>query len=134
MFDLDRAVASWCRRTYPWPHYSKDQISELEDHLHCAVGKLVAQDCTPREAFERATEQLGEAASLNSEYRKNWSWLTTAIRSIECRQLQVTAAVMVTGIFLGLILLLRDAESQQWTRNMLIAIYTMPFKFFGVAT
>ena len=83
MFDLDREVAGWCKRTYRWPQYRKGEVVELEDHLHCAVAKWIEQGLTPEDAFERAIAELGETESIRAEYRKNWgriSAVTPAVR------------------------------------------------------
>ena len=131
MFDLDREVAGWCKRTYRWPQYRKSEVVELEDHLHCAVAKRVEQGLTPEDAFEQAIAEIGEAESMRAEYRKNWGRISTVLRRFERRPIQVVSMCVAASVCLGLILLSRDSESLQWTRSLLVAICTMPFRFFG---
>jgi hypothetical protein len=131
MFDLDREVTGWCKRTYRWPQYRKSEVVELEDHLHCAVAKWIEQGLTSEDAFERAVAELGEAESIRAEYRKNWGRVSTVSRRFERRPIQIVSICAIATVCLGLILASRDVESLQSTRSLLVAICTMPFKFFG---
>jgi hypothetical protein len=130
MFDLDREVIRWCRKTYRWPQYRKREMAELEDHLHCAVAKWVAEGLSPTDAFARAVAELGDVESIRTEYRKNWSMVAAVMRRIAGRPIQCTAFA-TASVCLAWVLISRDAESLQWTRSMLVALYTIPSKFFG---
>jgi hypothetical protein len=52
------------------------RIAELEDHLRCAIARLLEEGIPTESAFFQATKQLGESEFLQAEYRKNWHWLT----------------------------------------------------------
>ncbi|MDX1928097.1 MAG: permease prefix domain 1-containing protein [Pirellulaceae bacterium] len=130
MFDLDREVMRWCRKTYRWPQYRKREVVELEDHLHCAVAKWIADGLSPMDAFQRAVAELGDIESIRTEYRKNWSSVSVVMRRFAERPIQC-AGFATACACLAWLLLSRDAESLQWTRSMLLALYTIPSKFFG---
>ncbi len=133
MFDLDREVNRWCKQSYPWPHYRRSQVVELEDHLHCVIEMLVEQGLGLEEAFERAITQMGESESLRREFRKNSHWFTKQMRRVESCPRPFVFAAITAFLFLGIGIALNHVDLFQSTRSFLVAIYSMPFKLFGFA-
>ncbi len=73
-FDLNRAVGRWRRDLVRREAFDSAALDELESHLWDAIEAAEADGLPPRQAFLRATAQLGHEAVLAFEYRKVTFW------------------------------------------------------------
>lgn len=141
MFNLDNEVRQWCRLVHPTGSDRETLIAELEDHLHCEIDRLVAEGYSEETAFQMATTQLGERSALQREYKKNRNRIVNAICGTESRIARwrrtispKRAAVLhiVTALFFAASImvsswLLQDRQHAETARNILLAIYMIPF-------
>lgn len=70
MFDLENAVVAWKSRLAEAGAMTRDNVAELEEHLHELVAKLSTQGLSSQEAFAVATMRLGTPTQLNVEFDK----------------------------------------------------------------
>ncbi|MCH8963111.1 MAG: hypothetical protein IH820_17805, partial [Bacteroidetes bacterium] len=69
-FDLEKAIAAW-RRTFTYHRaFLKEDVDELERHLHDHVAYLIAAGAKPVDAFKEALRTLGDFTGAAEEYRK----------------------------------------------------------------
>jgi len=76
MFDLDREVKAWCSGILPDDCAQSDKRQELEDHLYSEIARLETRGLSQEQAFTTATDRMGEAKMLMSEYSKNRSFVS----------------------------------------------------------
>ena len=71
MFELEKAITQWCQNITNQCGDS-NRIDELKDHVFCEVERLKSEhQLTNEQAYNVATQQLGEQASLKKEFAKN---------------------------------------------------------------
>ncbi|MXW17600.1 MAG: hypothetical protein F4123_09865 [Gemmatimonadetes bacterium] len=72
MFDLEKAVRRWRGSLERRSSLSPRELDELEDHLRARVNLELELNAalTPARAFAAAREELGEAATMSSEFAK----------------------------------------------------------------
>jgi putative ABC transport system permease protein len=68
MFDLEKAIAEWRRRTRHSPTIDESDIAELERYLLDKVEDLVGGGLSPEEAFRRAEKEFRQAETLEAAY------------------------------------------------------------------
>ncbi|MEL7369835.1 MAG: permease prefix domain 1-containing protein [Myxococcota bacterium] len=73
MFDLDREIARWCASFRVGE--SSAWVDELADHLYSAVQAHKAAGLSSEDAFRAALEDMGDRSMLQTELKKNRSWL-----------------------------------------------------------
>lgn len=78
VFELEQALKKWRCRLQKNQTLSSAQLDELEDHLRELFAEERAGAFSPRETFRRALMRLGQAASLEKEFRgelgRSLSW------------------------------------------------------------
>lgn len=77
MFELDQAVNNWCQSVigvvYGCTNNVEARSAELKDHLYCEIERFEAEGLSQEQAFNKATQQMGDAEELMAEYAKNKS-------------------------------------------------------------
>jgi hypothetical protein len=76
MFDLERAIEEWRKRTQAAGLRAPDLLDELESHLREEIECLVDRGMDERRAFEVAVRNMGEVTELKREFMKttNSTW------------------------------------------------------------
>ena len=76
MFDLERAIGEWRKRTQAAGLRAPDLLDELESHLREEIECLLDQGMDERRAFELAARNMGEVTELKREFMKtaNSTW------------------------------------------------------------
>ena len=69
-FDLEKAIAAWCRPYVVNPLFSAEDIEELEGSLRDRVEALREKDLSEKQAFRRAVKRVGSYGTAEQEYRK----------------------------------------------------------------
>ncbi|MGO8700907.1 MAG: permease prefix domain 1-containing protein [Limisphaerales bacterium] len=109
-FDLNEAIRRWQQNLGASPAFKADNLEELASHLRASVQKLMADGISEEEAFQIATQRIGERGSLEREFAKvnpavNRSlpvilfWIVAGIYI-----LQLVYVVPMVVLFLGLLL------------------------------
>ena len=80
MFDRDRAIEYWRSRLNLRSEFRSEDIAELEDHLRNEIEDLVRNGATEREAFLRASEQLGPENDLLTRFRSAYGTVAAITR------------------------------------------------------
>ena len=70
MFDLEQQLSKWRSQMLAGDACLPDDIDELEAHVLDAMGDLESKGLTQEEAFWVAVHRMGDAKSLNGEFRK----------------------------------------------------------------
>jgi hypothetical protein len=70
MFDLNRAVAEWRRQMAEVGIVAPEVLEELESHLRESMEQQVRAGHNPQQAFDAATQQIGQANVLHQEFAK----------------------------------------------------------------
>ena len=96
MFDLEQAIAHWRRQLLKAGIQSAEVLSELEAHLREDLDRQIQSGTSPRDAFDRARQNLGSAAALGPEFRKVPG----------CSNLIEKLMLGICGMLMGLILFL----------------------------
>jgi hypothetical protein len=141
MFQLDEEVRAWCSSILPDDCAQDERLEELEDHLYSEIERLEAEGASQQQAFVAATEKLGEAKMLMSEYSKNRSFVSRlcaldrrlsgsgTISSPSLRKkanrLIIGHAILWAAAMLATAFLLRDAEPV----NNVIVLVMVPLWF-----
>jgi putative ABC transport system permease protein len=86
-YDLERAISEWRKPYEGQRRYSAQDIEELERHLRDEVENWQTEGLALREAFDRASKDVGEAWSGETEYRKVY-WGKVRHRSGVCNELR----------------------------------------------
>jgi hypothetical protein len=75
MLTLDQKIRKWSRKVNRNKTFTPIELEEMEDHLLVEIKQMVQYDkLTEEEAFNKATETLGEHGILDVEYGKiRWS-------------------------------------------------------------
>ena len=69
-FDLNTAVREWRDQLAQSPALGRDQLDELEAHLHDAMSDLQTRGLSPEEAFLIAAKRAGTFSALGNEFGK----------------------------------------------------------------
>ncbi len=67
MFNLENAIQTWKRRLRSNPAFEDGDIAELESHLREEVERLKVEGFSEEEAFNRASEEIGEPEPIGDE-------------------------------------------------------------------
>lgn len=70
MFDLEKAIKSWRRKLRSSPAFEDGDVVELESHLRDEIDRLRGEGLSDEEAFQRASEEIGEPDSIGDEMYK----------------------------------------------------------------
>ena len=70
MFNLDQAISEWRQRMLAAGIKTPVPLEELENHLRDDVEWQMKSGLTEQKAFEIAVERIGQASSLNREFKK----------------------------------------------------------------
>ena len=72
LFDLERAIRDWRKRTEHTSFLSPGEVDELEDHVRARVDLELEMDqaLIPERAFRIASKGLGAPATLSKEFAK----------------------------------------------------------------
>jgi hypothetical protein len=69
-FDLNEAIRCWQQNLSDSPAFKADNLEELASHLRASVQKLKAAGHSEEEAFQIATQRIGERGALEREFAK----------------------------------------------------------------
>ncbi|MBO6523457.1 MAG: ABC transporter permease [Balneolaceae bacterium] len=70
MFDLEKAIKEWKRSLRKNRGYEDGDIEELESHLRDRMDDLINAEISEKNAFETASEEIGNIDSVASELHK----------------------------------------------------------------
>lgn len=70
MFNLDQAIADWCRQLAAAGITAVEVLDELESHLRDEIERQLTAGTEPQRAFEIAAQQLGRVELLKTEFAK----------------------------------------------------------------
>ena len=73
MFNLEKAVHNWKRSLRNSPAFEDGDIVELEVHLREEIDRLISKGRSEQEAFQTATEEIGQVESIGEELYKTRS-------------------------------------------------------------
>jgi hypothetical protein len=69
-FDLNEAIRCWQQNLSDSPAFKADNLEELASHLRASIQKLKADGLSEKEAFQIATQRIGERGALEREFAK----------------------------------------------------------------
>lgn len=69
-FDLEKAIAAWCRPYEVNPAFSAEDVDELEASLRDRIEELINQGLPEQQAFHIAMARMGAYGAAETEYRK----------------------------------------------------------------
>lgn len=154
MFNLDNAIKSWKRKLRSNPAFEDGDITELESHLREEIERLKAEGLSDREAFNKATEEIGEPEPIGEELYKSratqkagprppWqqsSWvnsllpnyLKTAFRNISRNKgytfINVSGLAMGLAAFMFIVLFIRNEMSYDRFHTRADRIYRVTYQ------
>jgi hypothetical protein len=67
MFNLEKAVETWCNHVITNKLWDGDKIDELKDHLYCVIEQEIARGSSEQQAFDKATTDMGYQDSLGND-------------------------------------------------------------------
>ena len=70
MFEPELAIKNWKSKLRKNPAFEDGDIAELESHLRDEIERLMAEGLSEKEAFQQASEEIGEPESLGQELYK----------------------------------------------------------------
>jgi putative ABC transport system permease protein len=70
MFDLKTTIQDWKRKLRRNPAFEDGDIAELESHLRDEIERLKTEGLSEEEAFQKASEEIGEAENIGQELYK----------------------------------------------------------------
>ena len=70
MFNLEQAIADWRQKMLAAGIETPVPLEELELHLREEMERQVRTGVDEKEAFEKATQSIGEAQTLKAEFKK----------------------------------------------------------------
>src|SRR4051812_1591248 len=70
MFDLDQAIAEWRKQMLAVGIKAPVPLEELESHLREAMEEQVRSGVSAQQAFETASQRMGQASRLKVEFKK----------------------------------------------------------------
>src|SRR4030095_4236565 len=70
MFNLDQAITEWRRQMAAAGIKNAEALNELESHLRDDVEQHVRSGLSMQQAFEAATQRIGQASVLKNEFEK----------------------------------------------------------------
>jgi len=71
MFNLEESILEWRRQVMDVGLKNANVLDELESHLREEAERQVKLGLLPQDAFETAVQRIGEAKTLNHEFKKN---------------------------------------------------------------
>ena len=80
MFNLNKAIEEWCQSVHTNTWDSDSKMEELRDHVHCEVERLMRNGLSDEQAFQQATDRIGDANALRIEHSKNRAPMAFTIR------------------------------------------------------
>jgi hypothetical protein len=96
MFNLDQAITEWRRQMAAAGIKNAEALNELESHLRDDVEQHVRSGLSTQQAFEAATQRIGQASVLKNEFEKVGQAKLP---------LQRTLKSLLCAVFVGLIVL-----------------------------
>ncbi|MFZ0827447.1 MAG: hypothetical protein WAO02_08480 [Verrucomicrobiia bacterium] len=115
MFDLEQSIAEWRQRMLATGIRTPVPLEELESHLREELERQKQLGLVDRQAFELATQQIGQARALRSEFEKNDT-------SIGARFVELAGIAwgVIAGLFsLWILLVLLAIHEANWAGRML---------------
>lgn len=147
-FDLDAEIRTWCRQVHPRGRRAAERLAELEDHLRCEIDGLLGKSLSERQAFEVAIARMGDPRILRQESereRATFGAALGALCTLNARRVgtllspkqraawQIGLALLFAGLMLLFSWLRIGGEDQDTVRNVLIAIWWVPFSILAAA-
>lgn len=71
MFNLENAIQKWKRQLRSNPAFEDGDVAELESHLREKVERLKADGFSEEEAFQKATDEIGQPEPIGDELYKS---------------------------------------------------------------
>tara|TARA_R110002126_G_scaffold1402_9_gene8001 strand:- start:25734 stop:26213 length:480 start_codon:yes stop_codon:yes gene_type:complete len=142
VFRLDEEVLAWCRDVHNHGGDRQERVDELADHLYCEIRSWTAQGFSEKEAFQRATNQVGDSQELIREHFHSWGFrsqasvilwalLTCNVKTLNRTLTARSKAWMVIGvsIFFAVAMTAVDKvfHTSETTTNVFLAIWWVPF-------
>lgn len=124
MFQLEPEVQRWCKKAIPFYWLRPSCFAELQDHLLCSVEQQTIKGASEEQAFSIATQQLSEAKLLRDEFRKNAKYSRSRSVKIGFKLAAISCVVLIVAATL------RSVYVTAVTHQFLVAIYSLPAKFF----
>ena len=90
MFNLEQSIADWRKQMLAAGIKSPVPVEELESHLRDYIASLIKSGLSEKRAFEAAAQQIGQANTLQREFKKMEGTLVTKV------------AIIALGIFVVL--------------------------------
>jgi len=70
MFDLEKEIKKWKRSLKKYEIFENGYITELESHLRDEIDSLTNQGKSQEEAFQEASEKIGDPENIGTEFFK----------------------------------------------------------------
>ncbi len=67
-YDLELAIEKWKRRLLAAGNLDEGEVEEIEDHLRSRIARKIDEGSSERQAFQFATDKIGEFKAINEEY------------------------------------------------------------------
>src|SRR6476646_3282584 len=99
MPDLDNLITGWRKSLLADGKVSSETVDELEDHLRENISQFLRSGMTEVDAFRRAVEELGGAASISAEFQRleRVTWLPMKLVT----GIAITAALAITTLVIA---------------------------------
>jgi putative ABC transport system permease protein len=114
-FDLEKAIAEWCRTMKSKGALEDGVIAELEAHLRDHVEDLVGEGKSPKDAFQEVTSSVESADVVGQEYFKIYA--RGLIASPPRRSCGLSPALFLNSVKVSL----RKMRRQRWYSLISIA-------------
>jgi len=149
LFRLDEEVMAWCGDVHRYGPDRQARIDELADHVYCEVQTWVDQGLTQKDAFERATDRLGDARILTRQHFEGssprtkarvvlWALLTCNAKTLGRVLTAKSTAWMIIGVSLFFAVLMTAVDkifdTSETVTNIFLAIWWIPFTVLTIAT
>jgi len=106
MFDLDQAISDWRQQLAAGGIKAHEVLNELESHLCDDVEQEVRSGMSVEQAFEAATQRMGQATVLRAEFEKADQAKRVRVRKNLLGVFVVTMGVFITSASFGYFVIL----------------------------
>jgi hypothetical protein len=132
-FDLNEAIRCWQQNLSDSPAFKADNLEELASHLRTSFQKLKAAGLSEKEAFQIATQRIGERGALEREFTKvnpSVTWSSPVLLFwgvVAFFLLRVISCVSDVVLFLGLSLSRMHWDFIPFFRSFSMIIHWLAF-------
>jgi hypothetical protein len=103
MFDLEQAITDWRQQMLAAGIKTPVPLEELESHLREEIEQLMKSELNARQAFDKATQEVGKANMLKNEFEKIGA--TRGARNLKPYRTIMVACLGVESLFWAMCLL-----------------------------